>query len=332
MAEHLTKAIEVLATGNLAKLNDSEKTQHYVKVCESMGLNPLTRPFEYITLNGKLTLYARKDATDQLRRINGVSIEEPKVTFQDTWIIVTVIARDRDGRTDADVGVVSKTDMQGNYGNALMKAITKAKRRVTLSICGLGMLDESEVDTIPNAHVAPASPPALPPSPPAQQQQRNEQPRQQQQQAKTGLNRNQIEAMILACTGTKDKAWNVIKNWVEVSLNSGMISDDDKTYLNDVRTKKVDELKAEETPAAPNREAKDSHDDGVEIQRLVASIGDQGRKYDDLHRIEGAFLTWCHDNFGCSWEAIKQNYSVRELDDVLATLRNATDTNPIIPF
>ncbi|EOV0478051.1 hypothetical protein ACOIM4_001927, partial [Campylobacter coli] len=33
-----------------------------------------------------------------------------------------------------------------NLANAIMKAITKAKRRVTLSICGLGMLDESELD------------------------------------------------------------------------------------------------------------------------------------------------------------------------------------------
>jgi len=41
--------------------------------------------------------------------------------------------------------------MQGNFGNALMKAVTKAKRRVTLSICGLGMLDETEVETIPSA-------------------------------------------------------------------------------------------------------------------------------------------------------------------------------------
>ena len=30
-----------------------------------------------------------------------------------------------------------------------MKAETKAKRRVTLSICGLGMLDETEVETVP---------------------------------------------------------------------------------------------------------------------------------------------------------------------------------------
>ncbi len=35
--------------------------------------------------------------------------------------------------------------------NAIMKCVTKAKRRVTLSICGLGMLDETEVDSIPTA-------------------------------------------------------------------------------------------------------------------------------------------------------------------------------------
>ena len=51
------------------------------------------------------------------------------------------------------MGAVKKTDMQGNFGNALMKAVTKAKRRVTLSICGLGMLDETEVETIPNVGV-----------------------------------------------------------------------------------------------------------------------------------------------------------------------------------
>src|SRR5690606_24912460 len=36
--------------------------------------------------------------------------------------------------------------------NAYMKAETKAKRRVTLSICGLGWLDETETETIPDAH------------------------------------------------------------------------------------------------------------------------------------------------------------------------------------
>jgi hypothetical protein len=141
----------VLAQGDLSKLTPPQRVNYLNAVCRSLGLNPLTRPFEYIVLNGKLTLYARKDAADQLRKLHKISIEKPDITFQEDWIIVSVLARDADGRTDADTGVVSRKDMRGDFGNAVMKAITKAKRRVTLSICGLGMADETEVETIPNA-------------------------------------------------------------------------------------------------------------------------------------------------------------------------------------
>lgn len=145
-------AIEAaLVQGDLSKLSTADRLAYYRNVCESLGLNPLTKPFEYITLNNKLTLYARKGCTDQLRDKKGVSIAEPKIQFEDEWIIVSVIARLPDGRTDADVGVVNRKDMRGDFGNAIMKAVTKAKRRVTLSICGLGMLDETEVETIPGA-------------------------------------------------------------------------------------------------------------------------------------------------------------------------------------
>ena len=59
--------IESLITkGDLAKLSPKERTDYYVRVCQSVGLNPFTRPFEYINLSGKLTLYARRDAADQL--------------------------------------------------------------------------------------------------------------------------------------------------------------------------------------------------------------------------------------------------------------------------
>jgi hypothetical protein len=41
--------------------------------------------------------------------------------------------------------------------NALMRAETKAKRRVTLSLAGLGWLDETEIVTIPGARVGEAN-------------------------------------------------------------------------------------------------------------------------------------------------------------------------------
>ena len=46
-------------------------------------------------------------------------------------------------------GAVPIAGLKGEeFANALMKAETKAKRRATLSICGLGVLDETEVETI----------------------------------------------------------------------------------------------------------------------------------------------------------------------------------------
>lgn len=160
-----SKMEQVVMIGDLSVLKPEERVQYYQAVCQSIGLNPLTRPFEYITLNGRLTLYARKDATDQLRKLNEVSISKPDITYQEDWIVVTVEAHDKTGRTDSDVGVVNKKDMRGDFGNAVMKAVTKAKRRVTLSICGLGMLDETEIETIPDARpyveVVEPEPPAL---------------------------------------------------------------------------------------------------------------------------------------------------------------------------
>jgi hypothetical protein len=52
--------------------------------------------------------------------------------------------------------------MRGDFGNVVMKAVTKSKRRVTLSLCGLGMLDESEVETIPDAKPFAAPTPQIP--------------------------------------------------------------------------------------------------------------------------------------------------------------------------
>ncbi|EAI3076254.1 hypothetical protein E3A58_09140 [Campylobacter coli] len=136
-----------LVKGDLSKLSDVERASYVKNLCESLGLNMLTKPFEYIVLNGKLTLYANKSATDQLRQIRKVSIIKTEVAQVGDIYMVTAYAATPDGRTDCDTGALNIKNLGGdNLANAIMKAITKAKRRVTLSICGLGMLDESELD------------------------------------------------------------------------------------------------------------------------------------------------------------------------------------------
>jgi thioredoxin-like negative regulator of GroEL len=75
---------------------------------------------------------------------------------------VHVRARTADGRQDEDMGVVNIDGLAGDAAaNAILKAITKAKRRVTLSICGLGWLDETEADAIPGAQPLKAEPDGL---------------------------------------------------------------------------------------------------------------------------------------------------------------------------
>lgn len=150
----------VLIRGDLSELTETQRLEYYNRVCATIGLNPMTRPFEYLKFQGKLILYARRDCADQLRKLNGISVEIIKEAFDGNTFTVHVRAWDKTGRQDSDFGAVPLTRNAGGEAasNAKMKAVTKAKRRVTLSISGLGMLDETEVET-----PAEAPPPATPP-------------------------------------------------------------------------------------------------------------------------------------------------------------------------
>lgn len=137
---------QVIIKGDLAKLTPQERVQYYKATCESLGLNPLTRPLAYITLNGQLRLYALRDCTDQLRKLHRISIEIVSQRVDGELYVVQARARAPSGRTDEDMGVVAIANLKGEArANAILKCITKAKRRTTLSIAGLGFLDETEV-------------------------------------------------------------------------------------------------------------------------------------------------------------------------------------------
>ena len=147
------QAIEqVLIKGDLKTLTPEQRNTYYLRLCEATGLNPLTQPFEYLTLNGKLVLYAKKACTDQLRALHDISVVDMDDEERRDVCIVTVKVQNGKGRTDMGKGAVSVAGLKGEaFANAIMKAETKAKRRATLSICGLGLLDETEVESIPAA-------------------------------------------------------------------------------------------------------------------------------------------------------------------------------------
>lgn len=143
---------QVVIQGDLAELKPAERVNYFFQLCKALNLNALSKPFEYLKLNGKITLYATKECAAQLRTTRKVSLGSAHVDYQEGLVVVTIDATLPDGRTDSDIGAVGIENLRGeNRANAIMKAITKAKRRVTLSICGLGFLDESEIDSIAGA-------------------------------------------------------------------------------------------------------------------------------------------------------------------------------------
>jgi len=145
---------KVLLGGDLAQLTSQQKISYYRSVCESLGLNPLTKPFEYIRLSGREVLYATRNCTDQLRHAHRISVTITAREVIEDCYVVTARAAFPDGRHDESIGAVPIAGLKGeSRSNAMMKAETKAKRRVTLSLVGLSTLDESEVESIPGAQV-----------------------------------------------------------------------------------------------------------------------------------------------------------------------------------
>jgi len=87
-------------------------------------------------------------------RLHGISIYITNRERMGDLYIVTARAKDKTGREDESTGAVPLGTLKGDaLANALMKCETKAKRRVTLSLAGLGWLDETELATIPGVRV-----------------------------------------------------------------------------------------------------------------------------------------------------------------------------------
>ncbi len=160
----LPEAIErALVGGDLSSLTVDQRWILYKAKCTAAGLDPASRPFIYIEVwdpqnkRKKLILYAPKECAEMLNQIHGISHTPCGSNHDEKHGLyeVTCQATARDGRTNFDVGIVPTRNKDGDsltgadLANARMKATTKAKRRVTLSICGLGgIVAEEELDTM----------------------------------------------------------------------------------------------------------------------------------------------------------------------------------------
>ena len=148
--------------GDISGLTADQKVQHYLGMCRILGLDAATQPLAYLRLSGKEVLYVTRGATDRLAAMHSLNreiIDGPKVIdLAGTKLVIAVCrATLPGGRYETATATLPLSDP----ATVLMKAETKAKRRATLAILGLGLLDETEVDSIPGAQTvepAPARP------------------------------------------------------------------------------------------------------------------------------------------------------------------------------
>jgi hypothetical protein len=140
--------VALVTKGDLGKLTPEQVTQVYIARCDALGLDVRATPFELINFKGKTQLYPKKEAAEQLRRINGISIEVKEETITPDGILrIRVKGTDAKGRIDEEVAALFVKNLQGeDLANAIMKAHTKAKRRLTLSMCGLGAAADIDED------------------------------------------------------------------------------------------------------------------------------------------------------------------------------------------
>lgn len=148
------EALERLVVGgDVSSLTPQQRVQYYYARCQAAGVDPRANPFAYLNLSNKLVLYAQKSCTDQLIANHHLTVEvRHSQTLEGEVYEVTARVTRADGTHVDDVGCVSLAGTRGEQRcNAIMKAVTKAKRRAVLSACGLGMLDETEVSSIQGA-------------------------------------------------------------------------------------------------------------------------------------------------------------------------------------
>lgn len=138
--------------GDITNLSNSDRRALLAKLTNYLHLNPHTDNFLiFKDQNGRYRLYATKECCAQLRHNLGINIWLSDPIYgpdQKYPLLVSVKANglNKHNRSGEEIGSVSLVGIPPEeYSNHVMWAVTKAKRRLTLDLSGLGVLADVEV-------------------------------------------------------------------------------------------------------------------------------------------------------------------------------------------
>jgi hypothetical protein len=163
---------KVFLSGDFSTLTDVQQWAYVEQLCGMLGLNAYTQPFSLIkqkvpSRDGgnttKIILYANKACAEQLCAKHNITTELSDINIDNDNKMFTVkcCASLPGKRSTSAIGAVSFDGLKGEFlANAMMKTETKATRRSVLRLMGLGMIDETEAETI-NGEKVTVSPPTV---------------------------------------------------------------------------------------------------------------------------------------------------------------------------
>lgn len=135
----------VLGTGDLYQLTNDQRLAHFINLCRSGGLNPLSNPYQWIefkeseSARAVLTLYLKPTAAAQALRNHGISVHYPRREVVGELFVVEAHGTAADGRTGVGTKYVPLTNKYGrlngrHLANAYMSAESGALRRLALNM------------------------------------------------------------------------------------------------------------------------------------------------------------------------------------------------------
>lgn len=155
--------IDKVNSKGLGVLNSNEYAAYYRHVCDMYGLDASLQPLERIKFRGgKDTLYATRKASEYLIKKHKLTVRVIDERQYGEAIKVTARIKNPETGQFIDSWGAAVLGKGSELENAILKAHTKAVRRGVLTLCGLGMLDESETENIATEPIKQAAPP--PPS------------------------------------------------------------------------------------------------------------------------------------------------------------------------
>lgn len=143
------EAVDALVVHNdLSKLSPLQRVSYHAMICARHHLDPYAKPFDFLMLDGKLTMYPNKRCAEMLRYNHQISVKKVREErVGDLWC-VEVEGRRPSGQVDFATKYVplytvdrdgSKRTLAGNkLSDAMAKCETGAKRRLTFSMVALG--------------------------------------------------------------------------------------------------------------------------------------------------------------------------------------------------